>query len=201
MTGSTGETAVSRTGAGALVPDWSAILSANEHWLRRVVTARLHERQAVDEVMQEVALAAVAQRSPLLNPGRVVGWLYRLAVRQTLLYRRRAGRHRALVDRYARDRGAEVTDPGRSPLSWLVCDERRSLVQQALRRLPPRDADLLVLKYAESWSARELAERLGMKTATIEARLHRARGRLRSELAALAAEFANDSEVNDDDRP
>jgi RNA polymerase sigma-70 factor, ECF subfamily len=201
MTGSTGEKATARTGAAGLISDWSEILSAHEHWLRRVVTSRLQERQAVDEVMQEVALAAVAQRAPLLNPGRVVGWLYRLAVRQTLLYRRKAGRQRALVDRYARQRGAEDSNPGRSPLSWLMHDERRSLVQQALRRLPPRDADLLVLKYAEGWSARELAERLGVKTATIEARLHRARGRLRSELAALAAAFANDSEENDDDRP
>jgi RNA polymerase sigma-70 factor (ECF subfamily) len=162
----------------------------------------LLERQAVDEVMQEVALAAVAQRSPLLDPARVVGWLYRLAVRQTLLYRRKAGRQRALVDRYARRReaaGDTDTDQGRSPLVWLVHDERRNLVQQALSRLPPRDADLLVLKYAEGWSARELAERLGLKTATIEARLHRARGRLRSELAILAAEFVNDSEESDDD--
>ena len=65
------------------------------------------------------------------------------------------------------------------------------MVQQALRRLPPRDADLLVLKYAEGWSARELAGRLGVKTAAVEARLHRARGRLRAELTALATEFAD----------
>ena len=49
--------------------------------------------------MQEVAMAAVAQRSPLLNPSRLVGWLYRLAVRQALIYRRKAGRQRALVGR------------------------------------------------------------------------------------------------------
>jgi RNA polymerase sigma-70 factor (ECF subfamily) len=165
-----------------------------------VVTARLQEGQAVDEVMQEVALAAVAQSSPLANPARVVGWLYRLAVRQVLIYRRKAGRRRALVDRYARERGVSGEDPGGSPLSWLLHDERRSLVHQALRRLPSRDADLLILKYAEGFSARELAELLGVKTTAIEARLHRARGRLRAELAALAAEFAGDAKDIDHDR-
>jgi RNA polymerase sigma-70 factor, ECF subfamily len=199
LTGSTAEAAPDEAAAGAWVLDWSAILPAHEHWLRSVITSRLRERQAVDEVLQEVALAAVAQRAPLLDPRRVIGWLYRLAVRQSLLYRRKAGRQRALVDRYAKARGADAGEPVRSPLAWLVRDERQSLVQQALHRLSPRDADLLVLKYAEGWSARELAERLGMKTATIEARLHRARGRLRSELAALAAEFANDSEEHDHD--
>jgi RNA polymerase sigma-70 factor (ECF subfamily) len=198
MTGCGGETA--GTDADGVVADWPALLAAHDRWLRRVVTARLQEGQAVDEVMQEVALAAVAQRSPIVNPARVVGWLYRLAVRQVLIYRRKAGRRRALVDRYARERGASGEDPGGSPLSWLLQDERRSLVHQALRRLPPRDADLLVLKYAEGFSARELAERLGVKTAAIEARLHRARGRLRAELAALAAEFADDPKGDDDDR-
>ena len=193
--------AAASSAGGSRRLDWQAILSAHEHWLRRVVTTRVQERQAVDEVMQEVALAVVAQRSPLLEPGRLVGWLYRLAVRQALIYRRKAGRQRALIDRYAHRQGVGIEDPMPSPLSWLLHDERRDLVQQALHRLPPRDADLLIMKYAEGWSARELSERLGVRTAAIEARLHRARGRLRAELAALAAEFANGSEEIHDERP
>jgi DNA-directed RNA polymerase specialized sigma24 family protein len=47
----------------------------------------------------------------------------------------------------------------------------------------------LVLKYTEGHGARELAERLGATITTIEARLHRARNRLRVELADLATEF------------
>ena len=200
-TGCGGDTAAASAAAGSLVLDWPAILAVHEHWLRRVVTARVQERQAVDEVMQEVALAAVAQHSPLLNPGRLVGWLYHLAVRQALMYRRKAGRQRALVGRYARRQATSGEDPGLSPLSWLLHDERRGMVQQALRRLPPRDADLLMLKYAEGWSARELARRLGVKTTAVEARLHRARGRLRAELTALATEFAAASEDANDVQP
>ena len=95
---------------------------------------------------------------------------------------------------------AADVDPRPSPLGWLLHDERRSLIQQALRRLPPRDADLLTLKYAEGWSVRELAGRLGVSASAIEARLHRARGRLRLALADLAAEFAAEPEDPHDDR-
>ena len=172
---------------GAL--DWGETLAAHQGWLRRVVAARLDEPQAVEEVMQNVALAAVAQQAPLLHPARVAVWLYRLAVRHVLLYRRRTGRHRALVDRYAVRTGGSAIDASASPLVWLLRDERQRLVQDALRRLPPRDAELLVLKHAEGYGARELAARLGVTVATIETRLHRARRRLRAELAALAAEF------------
>jgi RNA polymerase sigma-70 factor, ECF subfamily len=200
MAGTLEETAAASRAGGADGLDWQVILSAHESWMRRVVSARVQERQAVDEVMQELALAVLAQRAPLLDPTRLVGWLYRLAVRQALIYRRKMGRQRALLGRYAQRLGAGSEDPLPSPLSWLLHDERRGLVQQALHRLPPRDADLLVLKYAEGCSARELAERLGVRTAAIEVRLHRARGRLRTELAALAAEFANGSEGLDDVR-
>jgi RNA polymerase sigma-70 factor (ECF subfamily) len=174
-------------GTGAI--DWGATLAAHQGWLRRVVAARLGESQAVDEVMQEVALAAVAQRSPLQNPERATVWLYRLALRHVLLYRRKTGRQRSLVDRYAARTAPRGVDRSVSPLAWLLRDERQILVQKAIARLAPKDAELLTLKYAEGFGAREIADRLGVAVATVETRLHRARTRLRAELSGLAAEF------------
>jgi RNA polymerase sigma-70 factor, ECF subfamily len=178
-------------------PDWGSALAINERWLRRVVASRLGEPQAVDEVMQDVAMAAVEQRSPLRDPTRAAVWLYRLAVRHVLIYRRKTGRRRGLLGRYAERCPVDGTAPGPSPLAWLVRDERQTMVQQALATLAPRDADLLMLKYAEGFTARELAERMGASVATIETRLHRARGKLRAELTSLSADF----EESDHDRP
>lgn len=177
--------------------DWGATLAEHERWLRRVVAARVGEAQAVDEVMQNVALAAVAQRSPLANPARVAVWLYRLAVRHVLIYRRKTGRHRSLVDRYANRAATHEIDGAPSPLAWLLRDERQQLVQAALHRLAPRDAQLLILKYGEGFGARELAERLGVSVNTVESRLHRARIRLRAELTVQANEFEerNDEQI------
>lgn len=172
-----------REAVGANGVDWGAALDAHDRWLRTAVLARVGERQAVDEVMQEVALASVAQRSPLNDPTRVGAWLYRLAVRQALLYRRKCGRGRKLLDRFAGERAA-AGGPSGDPLDWLLLDERRKLVRDALERLPRRDAEILSLKYTEDWSYRELADRLGISESAVEARLHRARGRLREALTA-----------------
>ncbi len=76
------------------------VLAEHDRWLRTVVYARLGEPQAVDEVMQEVSLAAVRQKAPLNDRKKVAAWLYRLAVTQSLLHRRKLGRQRKLVDRY-----------------------------------------------------------------------------------------------------
>jgi RNA polymerase sigma factor (sigma-70 family) len=166
--------------------DWSAILREHERWLRTIVYARLGEPQAVDDVMQDVALAAVRQASPILDPTRVAPWLYRLAVRQTLLYRRKMGRTRNLTQRFA-DRyqptESDNRDPG--PLEWLLSMELSSMVRQAILALRSGDAEILMLKYAQNWNYHEIAEHLGIGHSAVEARLHRARSRMRKELEKL----------------
>jgi RNA polymerase sigma-70 factor (ECF subfamily) len=66
-----------------------------------------------------------------------------------------------------------------------LADERESLVRQAMARLPKRDAEILLLKYTEDWSYQQLAEHLGLSTSAVEARLHRARQKMRKALAAV----------------
>ncbi len=172
--------------AGAAAIDWSAELARHRQWLRTVICARLGEPQAIDEVMQEVALAAVRQRAPITDPGKAAPWLYRLAVRQALLYRRKQGRRRKLIHRYAgRFRPSEADNRGADPLDWLLKEERHAKVRKAISQLPRRDAEILMLKYNEDWSYRQLAEHLGVSHSAVEARLHRARRRLRAELTAL----------------
>jgi RNA polymerase sigma-70 factor (ECF subfamily) len=162
------------------------VLAEHERWLRTVVCARLGEPQAVDEVMQEVSLAAVRQQAPLSDPEKVAPWLYRLAVRQSLLYRRKQGRRRKMIGRYAdRFRPSEADNRQADPLSWLLAEERAVQVRAAMSRLPKRDAEILMLKYNEDWSYQAIAEHLGISHSAVEARLHRARQRLRTELAAL----------------
>lgn len=173
-------------GADAAAIDWPAALAEHNRWLRTIVLARVGQPEAVDEVMQEVSMAAVRQRAPLVDPTKVAPWLYRLAVTQSLLYRRKQGRRRKLTDRYAeRNQPREQDNREQDPLGWLLADERRQLIRLAVTRLPQRDAELLLLKYTEDWSYHELADKLGITESAVEARLHRARQRLRKELTAL----------------
>lgn len=176
----------SRDDAAGAAIDWPAVLAQHDRWLRTVAYARLGERQAIDDVMQEVSYAAVAQKAPLADPSKAAPWLYQLIVRQSLLYRRKIGRRRKLMDRYAdRARPTEVDHRTVDPLSWLLADERRQMIRRALAELPRRDAEILLLKYTEDWSYRQLADHLGISTSAVEARLHRARQKMRKALTAL----------------
>lgn len=165
--------------------DWQAKLSEHDRWLRTIVFARVGEPQAVDEVMQEVALAAVRQAAPIADVAKVAPWLYQLAVRQSLMYRRKCGRQRKLTDRFAeRQQPQESDEREPDPLNWLLADERKRLIRDALEEIPRRDAEILLLKYTENWSYHQIAEHLGVSHSAVESRLHRARAKMRAELSA-----------------
>ena len=166
--------------------DWPATLAQHDRWLRTALFARLGERQAVDEVMQDVSLAAASLRTPLDDPARAGAWLYRVAIRQAMLYRRRSGRRQKMLDGYAQN---WIDDPPivSDPLAVLLLEERRRLIRNALLTLSRRDAEILLLKYTEDWSGRDLARHLGVGERCIEARLHRARKRLREAIVKTQA--------------
>jgi RNA polymerase sigma-70 factor (ECF subfamily) len=166
--------------------DWPATLALHGRWLRAVVLARVGDVSATDDVMQDVAMAAVEKGYQLRDPAKVAPWLYRLAVMTALQFRRKQGRRRKLVERFA-DRFRPVDDDQREldPLDWLLADERKKMVRQALGHLPRRDAEILLLKYTQDWSYHELAQHLGLSTSAVEARLHRARQKMRQALAQL----------------
>ena len=138
---------------------------------------------AVDDVLQEVAVAAVKNGHQLRDPESCGPWLYRLAVVTALQYRRRHGRGRKLVERFAeRFPPTDADERELDPLDWLLADEQKALVRQALAHLPRRDAEILLLKYTEDWTYKELAEHLGLSASAVEARLHRARQKMRRAL-------------------
>ena len=170
-----------REGPSSLV-DWGEQLAAHEHWLRKVIYARTGERQAVEEVFQQVALAAVEQRAPLADADKAPAWLHRLAVVCSARYRRKLGRGRKAMAAVAEHRRHESNGHAPDLLAWLSGQERQEQTRQAMARLAGRDAEVLLLKYGERWSYRQIAERLGITEKAVDTRLVRARERLRQEL-------------------
>jgi len=154
-------------------------------WLKSVIYARSGSPEAVDEIYQEVVLAYCRKFSEVPEAA-LAPWLYRVAVTQSLLYRRKLGRFQRLKKNFR-----EQVQPGvygeeyHNPLEFLLCKERRILIRKAMEKLSCRDAEILILKYTENWSYRNLAEKLGISESAVEARLFRARNRLRKELQIL----------------
>lgn len=161
--------------------DWNTELRRNEAWLKTVIASRLGEPGAVDDVWQEVSMAAFLQKAPINDITKIAPWLYRTAVLQTLLYKRKMGRKRKTIDHFIDEvpqPESDVREP--NPLDWMLQQERQDAVREALKRLPDRDRETIMMKYFHNWSYREMAEKMGTSVFAVQSLLHRAREKLRA---------------------
>ena len=161
--------------------DWRTALSEHQRWMRTVVGSRIRDASAADDVMQEIAVAVLQQNARPTDPQKVSAWLYRVALRQTVNYRRRQGRRQRALENYT-ERCVPNGAPEPNPRDWVLGQELRQSVAAALQRLTAHDREILLLKYTEDWSYQQLAEHLGVSVKTVEYRLLRARRALRGHL-------------------
>lgn len=154
-----------------------------EMFLRRVIGHRLPGPDAVDDVIQEVAVALTQARDVPREAMRP--WLCRVAIRQALLYRRRLGRQRKLQTQYSESGTADSDADERDPLLWMLAGERRQQLQAALSRLQSGEEQILRMKYVDGSDYRRIAGKLQISEHAVANRLRAARQRLRAELERL----------------
>ncbi len=157
--------------------------ASHQGWLRTVLLSRLGNGEEADEVMQEIALAAANQSAKRQPVERVGPWLYRVALRQVLLLKRRQGRKRRLLSNVAtRTNVSEECTKTTTPLDWMLDAERDKKIRQAVDEMGERDRQLLLLKYVDGLSYDEISLKLGVTASSVQSRLHRARKLLREQL-------------------
>ena len=102
-------------------------------------------------------------------------WLY-ATVRRTLANQRRSSRRRAALEQRLALEAATASPQASS--------DETTLVHEALRRLGPRDREVLLLSEWEGLTPAQIASVLGCLMVTARGRLHRARRRFRTEYEA-----------------
>ena len=149
-------------------------LAALTALIRRVVSARVSSREAVDDIVQETMARLLATSSRL--DGRAVGPYAVVTARNLVASQwRKADTGRRHEHRLFDPRGADAPD------EVLVEREEADAVRAALERLTPRERDVLVAHEVEGQDTRSLADRLGSTPGAVAAQLARSRARLRVE--------------------
>ena len=144
-------------------------------------------RRAPAEMAGEAATAtfAVLWRRIDDQPAEPLPWLYAVARRELANRRRAQSRFGAFLARLSRDRSITGADVAPDTSSEAM---DRSSARDALRRLRPDDRELLMLVAWEGLSPTAAAASLNISVPALTVRLHRARQRLETELAALNTE-------------
>ncbi len=147
----------------------------DESWasMVRLASLLLGSSDQADEIVQE-AMVAVYRRRAMFGDQSPKGYLRAAVVNAC----RSAHRHRAVVTKYAQAPDVESAGPAERALQAETSNE----VMAALRTLPQRQQEVLVLRYYSELSEAEIAEALGISRGSVKS--HSSRG-----MAALREAF------------
>ncbi len=177
-------TAISETSDTQLVAEVRAgDRAAFGHLVRR--HAPIAKRMAVlwgagaeaDDVVQDAFVKAYAALPRFRAGGEFRAWLLTIVRNETRNLFRSRGR------RAAREELALVLDDvAFDPEAATLTAVRRDQLLEQVRRLPPGLREVVACRYLLELSEAETAAALGLPTGTVKSRLHRALGRLRTEV-------------------
>ena len=132
------------------------------------------------DAVQDAFIRAWRSLPSLRDPDRFEGWLRSLVARSCVDLLRRRGRRPIEVELSSTD-GPSVDDA-----SARMAD--RELLDAILRRLPPDQRAVVVLRYYFDLEVPDIAETLRIPVGTVKSRLHRSMAVMRTALADIDPE-------------
>ncbi len=156
------------------------LFAAHYRSLVRLATLLLREPGLAEDVVQDSYVALHAHWRRLREADKGLAYL-----RQSVVNRSRSAlRHRVVVERYARTTGPppDVASAETGALGALAQAE----VLTALRALPGRQREVLVLRYYADLSEAEIAEALGISRGAVKSHASRGVAALRGVLERAA---------------
>jgi RNA polymerase sigma-70 factor, ECF subfamily len=156
-------------------------------------------QEEVEEVAQEIFLAAYEGLPRFQQQASVRTWLFAIAHHRCVTYRSRARRHSQM----AIDRNTDVIDavhphpPGSPEVELLEAaremkaEKQRELVTQSLQRLKKQPRELLMMYYYAELSIADMAKKLWVSETTIRRRLQAAEQQLKHIMATVGRELVD----------
>ena len=128
----------------------------------------------VDDIVQEVFLAALEHGHKFRGDTSLAGWLSAITLNKCRSHLRR----RILKLKWLRSRPHE--EPSEAPAdAGAIRADTSVRVRAAVRALPARDREVIVLYYLEGRPVSEISHMLGDSENAVDVRLHRARKKLK----------------------
>jgi len=134
-----------------------------------------------EDLVQDVFVAALGQAHRFDGRSDIGTWLYRIAVNVCRAERRKRSMRSWLWKKWMQ-RPPELQ---RAAGDDVEEKDRAASVQDAVRRLPGKYREVIVLRYLEEKEIETVARLLGLSRSAVEVRLHRAREMLKEKLGAF----------------
>jgi RNA polymerase sigma-70 factor (ECF subfamily) len=160
------------SGAAGGAGELETIMAAHETALLRYATRLLNDPDAAQDIVQESFIKLFqAMRNGTPPSDKLAGWLYRVTHNVAVDYIRRENRLRWLHKKHA----AEVPSVHGEPVTHPVRpDDATEHVLTQVRRLPPPEQQVVILRLQEGLSYQEIAGITGRTEGNVGCILHHA---------------------------
>jgi RNA polymerase sigma factor (sigma-70 family) len=156
--------------------DLEGLFRAHATPLLRLAVVLTGDRPLSEELVQE-AFVRLHRSGSVPAAGTELAYLRRTVINLS------HGHHRRL--RIVRAQGTETPRTGEAAEVDVVRRERQRQVAAAIRALPYRQRECIVLRFYAELTDNEIAEALGISPGSVKTHLHRARAALADRLEAL----------------
>lgn len=136
--------------------------------LRAYLCALTRDASRADDLLQETFLQIHRARAAHMPGEPVRPWVFAIAKRVFLMYRRSSARRAGYEDRVAAERVERAEPAGADQL------HARQQVEAALRQAPPAGRRVFVLHHLLGFSFKEIGAKLGIEPGTAKIRSSRA---------------------------
>ncbi|MEU6207558.1 RNA polymerase sigma factor [Micromonospora musae] len=134
-----------------------------------------------EDVVQEAFVKGYRKLARYRGEASFRSWLLAIVANETRnLHRSRTRRDGLVLRAAAADPDSEVT--GDSAVSAVLAAERRTMLVEALRRLPAKDREVIVCRFFLDLNEEETVTTLGWPRGTVKSRTSRALAKLRAML-------------------
>ena len=155
------------------------LYEAHAPWLSVRLHRRCRNHELVADVLQDTFTTVWQQARRYRGDGDVGAWLWGISIRKLLTRLRGQDLHEVLVG------GSDLPETQRETLEdQVLCAVEYGDLADVLRRLSPEMRAVVQATVLDGLTARETAQLLGLAEGTVKTRLHRAKARMRAELAA-----------------
>jgi RNA polymerase sigma-70 factor (sigma-E family) len=165
--------------------DFEAFVQARGVALVRLARGLLRDPDQAEDVVQDVLTKLHQRWWTVRRTGNPDAYVRRMVVNATVSFWRRTARREFAVDHRTMPEVGRV-DAGATGSVWAVGHAETAdheFVLAHLRRLPPKQRTVLVLRYYEDLDDVEIAAAMGVSITTVRSNAHRGLARLRAWLS------------------
>ena len=129
-----------------------------------------------EDIMQETLIRAWKNMDGLDEGSNISGWLYTIAYRVSIDYRRKTQKQQLYYD------ALEQASAEESPESAVMRNETHHTIWNAIDDFEDHYRMPLVLFYQHDWTLQKIADHLKLKVPAVKSRLYRSKKALRMQL-------------------